>query len=183
LTESYLDTVLEINKIAIKLNTAGRIRDYDSVKKVADNKLKTYMKELAHVETRDTAELRRISIQLNKEHLRYTDSFTVNNNPFLPLEEVSKNLIGKWWFPEILEMLGFNNDQTGVWQVGGMKYNFNWSRKDYIVSISIDKDTNQILIPKASVDTISIFWKERNLPQLGCRKSKVTLTDLFKRKK
>jgi hypothetical protein len=183
MTESYLDSVLEINKIAIQLNAEGRVEEFNNIKKMADDKLRTYIVELGHVETRDTAELRRISVQLNKEHLRYTDSFTVNNNPFQSLDEVSKNLIGKWWFPEILEMLEFNNDQTGIWQVGGLKYDFKWSRNDYVISLSIEKDTNQILVPKASANTISIYWKERNLPQLGCRKSKLTVADLFKRKK
>jgi hypothetical protein len=183
MTEAYLDTVLEINKNAVQYNAEGKVEEFNKVKKIADDKLRTYIVELGHVETRDTAELRRISIQLNKEHLRYTDSFTVNNNPFLPVDEVSKNLIGKWWFPEILEMLEFKNDQTGVWQVGGRTIDFKWSRKDYIVSVSVGKDTNQILVPKASVNTISIYWKERNLPQVGCRKSKLTVADLFKRKK
>jgi hypothetical protein len=158
---------------------SGNYREYDSIKEIGNDKLRTYIKELGHVETRDTAELRRISIQLNKEHRSYTDSFTVNNNPFHPLDEVSKNLIGKWWFPEILEMLEFNDDQTGIWQVGGMRYDFKWTRKDYMVSVSIDKDTNQILIPKATANTISIYWKERNLPQLGCLKGKPAISNPF----
>ena len=179
MTESYLDSVLKLNTIAEELSMSGNYREYDSIKEIGNDKLRTYIKELGHVETRDTAELRRISIQLNKEHRSYTDSFTVNNNPFHPLDEVSKNLIGKWWFPEILEMLEFNDDQTGIWQVGGMRYDFKWTRKDYMVSVSIDKDTNQILIPKATANTISIYWKERNLPQLGCLKGKPAISNPF----
>jgi len=183
MTISYLDSVLELNKIAGIFSEEGKVREFDSIKEIGNDKLRTYIKELGHVETRDTAELRRISVQLNKEHLNYTDSFTVNNNPFQRLDEVSKNLIGKWWFPEILEMLEFKDDQTGIWQVGGIEYDFKWNRKDYIIYMSIEKDTNQILIPKATINTISIYWKERNLPQLGCRKSMPAKADALKPKK
>src|SRR5258705_5550393 len=177
MTEDYLDTILVLNKAAM-----ARPRD-TSIQKVATQKLQVYMNELAHVEGRDTAELSRIATELNKQHLRYTDSFTVNNNPLQPLNEMTKNYIGNWWFREMLVMIEFKADQTGIWEGNGVKLNFKWTRDNYKLTLEFEGETDHIFVLKANENSISIYWKERNLPTVGCRRSKPSVPDLLKQKK
>ena len=97
MTESYLDTVLLINQAAL-----ANPKDTARLKLIGKEKFQRYIKDLAHVEMRDTTELSRIAAQLNKQHLRYTDSLLISNDVMQPVSEMEKYFMGRWSFPELL---------------------------------------------------------------------------------
>lgn len=176
LTEAYLDTVLILNDAALR-------NPYDnSIKEIATDKFSSYVNELAHVESRDTAELKRIADRLNKEHLNYTDSFIVNNNPLQPLDQLNKNYLGKWWFPELQVAVEFKPGNKGIWEVKGQRIEFNWTKKDYQMTLEFADETDHFFFIKANQYIISVFWKEQSLATVGCRKEPNKLLDLLKKK-
>jgi len=165
LTDVYLDTVMILNQETI-FNP-----DNTRIKEIADQKQQIYINELAHIETRDTAELRRIANQLNKQHKSYTDSFLVNNDVLQPIDELKKYFMGKWWFPELLVMIDLKKDHSGIWEFDNEKVDFKWTFDNYVITLKFEGEENHFFIPKASPSTISIFWKERNAVTIGCRRA------------
>lgn len=164
ITEDYLDTVVVINQAAMQ-------NPYDQrYQAIADNKLSEYIKELAHIETRDSSALRSIANQLTKQHHRYVDSFLISNNSLQPLPEMERHFTGRWAFPELLVTIEFKKDQTGTWEVNGQEVPFTWTRDEHMVTLKTATEEQNFLIIKAGSNSMTLIWREKKLPTIGCRK-------------
>jgi len=165
LTDTYLDTLLPLN--AVLLKDPGN----ESLRQIALNEQEKYISELAHIETRDTSELKRIAAALNKEHISYTDSFLLNTEIRQPLAEMKKYFIGKWHFPEIAVTAEIKKDSTGIWEVEGRSIGFKWTMDERIMTFNFKtNETHHFRLIKATPDIFSAIWKERDFVLLGCRR-------------
>jgi len=164
ITEVFLDSVINLNQLA-------ELYPNDPVLKQKGQQLqKDYAIDLAHLETRDTSELKRIALALNKQHKAYTDSFLLELPREQTIAEIKQNFIGKWRFPEIMATVEFKKDKTGMWEELNTQHSFKWTMADKIVTLYFDNETHNFYMAEATATKLSAVWKERGFVVVGCRK-------------
>lgn len=164
LTETYLDTV-------IKLNQAASKRPNDTAITNAGQRLQSdYVSELAHIETRDTLELKQIAEQLNKAHLKYTDSFLLTIPSLQATPEINKHFMGRWRFPELGLTVEYKKDSSGTWEGINQTLHFTWTIKDKTLTMDFESEINNFIILEATPTKMSAFWTEQQYIAVGCRK-------------
>lgn len=165
ITEVFLDSVIKLNQLATLYPND------QSIKEEGQQLQKQYATDLAHIETRDTIELKRIALALNKQHTKYTDSFLLDLPREQTINELKQNFIGKWRFPEILATVEFKKDSTGIWEELNVEHPFKWSMNDKIVTLSFDTETHHFYIAQATATKLTSVWQEKGFVVVGCRKS------------
>ena len=165
ITEAFLDSVIKLNKAAA-LDPAN-----ESIKQVAQDLQKNFVTEVEHIENRDTNELKRIALALNKEHLEYTDSFLLDLPKVQTAAEVKQGFIGRWRFPEVQVVMEFKRDKTGIWEELGQDHNFQWTIDDRTVAVYVDNEIYHFYMAEATATKMTAVWKEKKFVLIGCRKS------------
>ncbi len=162
ITELFLDS-------AVKLNQEALMYPYDPAPKTKGQKLQSdYLLDLAHIETRDTNELKRITLALNKEHKKYTDSFLLDLPKEQTLAEIEKGFIGKWRFPELLATIEFKKDKTGTWEELGQEFSFKWALAEQILTLYFDSETHSFYLVEAKPGRLTAYWREKGYFAVGC---------------
>lgn len=164
ITEVFLDSVIKLNQMAeLYPNDPG-------LQKEAQKLQEDYAFDLAHIETRDTNELKRIAFALNKEHKRYTDSFLLDLPKEQTIAEIKQGFIGKWRFPEVKATVEFKKDKTGIWEELGKEIPFQWTMADRVVTLYFDNETHNFYLVEATATKFSSLWREKGFIVVGCRK-------------
>jgi len=164
ITEVFLDSVIKLNRAALLYPTDQQI------KQDAQNLQVNFSTEIEHIQTRDTNELKQIAFALNKEHIKYTDSFLLDLPRIQTVDEVKQKFIGKWSFPEVDIVMEFKKDKKGTWEESGQTHNFQWTMEDKTVSVYIEDEIYNFYIHEATSSKITAIWKERKFVLVGCRK-------------
>ena len=165
ITEAFLDSVIKLNK-ALALSP-----DNQNIKDEARDLQINFATEKDHIETRDTNELKRITLALNKDHTKYTDSFLLDLPRLQTAVDIQKHFVGRWYFPEVKAFIDFKKDKTGTWEEAGQTYNFQWKMDEKNVVMNIENEVYNFIVVEATSSKLSAVWKERNFVLIGCRKS------------
>lgn len=164
LTDTFLTQLEPMNNMLIKNPENLNLRQQ------ATNLQYTYIKELAHVETRDDDELKRIAKALQDAHMKYTDSFLVQTEKMQPIDEIKNNIAAKWSFPEVQFIIEFKTDSTGEWHERGMVVPFNWTVKDTSLTINLPVQVFTFRLVKATPTGFAAYWVDREIFMVGCRR-------------
>ena len=165
ITDAFLDSVIKLNK-ALELSP-----DNQYIRDEARDLQINFSTEKNHIETRDTNELKRLTLALNKEHIKYTDSFLLDLPRLQTASEIQKNFIGRWHFPEVKAIIEFKKDKTGTWEELGQTFNIQWTIDEKTVTIRVENEVYNFLVVEATASKLTAFWKERNFVLIGCRKT------------
>ena len=165
ITEVFLDSVIKLNE------QAALYPDDQSIKTKGSELQKAYTADLSHIETRDTIELKRIAVALNKQHLKYTDSFLLDLPRVQTIDEIKRNFIGKWRFPEVRATVEFKKDSTGIWNELETDHTFKWTMKDRTLTLNFENESHNFYMAEATATKLSAIWEERSFVVVGCRKS------------
>ena len=164
ITEAFLDSVIKLNRLA-ELYPADQ-----QIKQDAQDLQKNFSTELEHIQTRDTNELKRITLELNKVHTKYTDSFQLDLPKAQTAFEIKQSFAGKWRFPEVDLVVEFRKDKTGNWDGLGMKQNFQWIMTDKTVTMYIGNEVYNFILVESTASKLTAVWKEKKFVLIGCRK-------------
>ncbi len=165
ITDAFLDSVIKLNR-ALELSPNNQ-HIMDEARDLQIN----FATEKDHIETRDTNELKRLTLALNKDHIKYTDSFLLDLPRLQTEAEIQKNFVGRWYFPEAKAIIDFKKDKTGTWEELGQTFNIQWTMDEKTVTIRLENEVYNFLVVEATPSKLSAFWKERNFVLIGCRKS------------
>jgi hypothetical protein len=180
ITDTFLAQLEPVN------NTLRAYPDNLELRQAAIKLQFDYASELAHIETRDDQELKRIAAVLEKEHMKYTDSFPVQVEKLQPIAEIEKNVPGKYRFPEVGVTASFNKDNSGLWEALGLSIPFKWEMKDTVVILNFADEVNHFRVVKATETFFSAYWKEKEYFMVGCRREPSLLEqvkNIFDKKK
>lgn len=165
ITDAFLDSVIKLNRaLELSPNSPG-------IREAARDLQIHFGTEKDHIETRDTNELKRLTLALNKDHIKYTDSFLLDLPRLQTASEIQKNFIGRWHFPEVKAIIEFKKDKTGTWEELGQTFNIQWTIDEKTVTIRVENEVYNFLVVEATASKLTAFWKERNFVLIGCRKT------------
>ena len=165
ITDAFLDSVIKLNRaLELSPNSPG-------IREAARDLQIHFATEKDHIETRDTNELKRLTLALNKDHIKYTDSFLLDLPRLQTASEIQKNFIGRWHFPEVKAIIEFKKDKTGTWEELGQTFNIQWTIDEKTVTIRVENEVYNFLVVEATASKLTAFWKERNFVLIGCRKT------------
>jgi hypothetical protein len=165
LTEEYIDSAVFYNSMVIQGKASPAL-----LKKTTTLQ-EDYIKNLAHIETRDTTMLKDVAGQLTESYKKFTAPFLTEIKVLQPAEEMKKYITGSWRMPEIGVLITFNADSTAVWKNATDELSFKWSFDSARLVMTNKTEQLNFYIFRISEKTIYMLWKEMNNAIIsGCRK-------------
>lgn len=165
ITEEYLDIVIPLLQ---KYNQD--VSDSLTKKKILELQ-NNYLVNLAHIESRDTINIRDLAGQLTKSYKKYTGPFTIDFVKRQPGSELLKYLPGTYRLVELGMDLTVNKDSTGQLVIGETNLPFNWKLHDKVLDVKFEDETHHFILLKANERALSFLWQEKEMAiVLGCRR-------------
>lgn len=164
LTEMFLDSVMKLNQ------ANALLPNNPYVIQLAQDLQANYASEMEHIQGRDTTELKRIASSLNRDHIRYTDSFILELPRIQTVAEVRQNFMGKWRLPELDVLIEFKKDSTGTWREPHETVDFTWTITDRTITITKGVEIINFYIAEVISTKLTAVWQEKKFVVIGCRK-------------
>ena len=121
LTEGYVDSAIFYNNLLVQNQTNLPLQK--KVMALQEN----YIKNLAHIETRDSTMIKDVAVQLTESYKKYTNPFLTETRILQLPGEMKKYITGSWRMPEIGVLLTINSDSTAIWKNATDELHYKWN--------------------------------------------------------